>query len=123
MPAIFFKSECLSRVIYLSNVENLTYKELVALRAELKIDIKSMETRMYEQRDEALSEWLCSISYKLSVCRQFSELCEKFLDHRDKQNFVNLVFDCVAEQYGRDAAKSCWSMAREKLKAANKAFT
>jgi len=116
MTAIFFKSEALGRVVYLSDIEALEYQELSKLRAELTVDIESMETRMYRQRDEASSEWLCSISYKLSVCKQFLNLCNKFLDQKDKQNFVNLVFDSVEEVCGKDAAESCWVMAHKKLR-------
>ena len=123
MPAIFLRSDSLNRLVYLPDVNSLTYKELATLRAELNIDIESMEGRMYEQRDEASSEWLCSISYKLSICRQFLELCKHFLDHREKQNYANIVLDCVAEHCGKDAARNCRRMAREKAKAAKEAIS
>ena len=114
MTAIFFKSEALNRTVYLSGLADLSSKDLAVLGAELEIDIESMQLKMHQKRDDATSDWLFSISLKITICKQFLQLSKKFSD--PVESLSERFYQSVEKSYGKQAAKSCLAIAREQLR-------
>jgi len=119
MSTIFFKSSSLARVLFLSDVSDLEFKDLAVLRAELEVDIGSMQSKMHQQRDTADSEWLVSISYKISVCKKFLELCEQFMHTVGHRRLFDYFYRSVEKECGELTASNCLVMARKKLNKTN----
>ena len=69
----FFNSSYLDRTVYLSEIDDMSGKDVASLRAELKVAVSSMQEKMHEERDVAESDWLYGISLKIKICEQFLE--------------------------------------------------
>ncbi len=115
MPAIFFKSDSLGKVFFLQDVSSLDFKDLAILRAELEVDIGRMQSKMHQQRDTADSDWLVSISYKISVCKKFLELCNQFMHTVGHRKLFDYFYRSVEKECGELTASNCLVMARKKL--------
>ena len=93
MSSPFFNSKYLDRKIYLSELEGMEAKDIASLRSELKIAISSMQQKMHEERDEAESDWLYSISLKIKICEQFLEHIDEFKGFdSSKLNHYHLLY-------------------------------
>ena len=89
----FFNSSYLNRTVYLSEIDDMSSRDVASLRAELKVAISSMQEKMHEERDVAESDWLYGISLKIKICEQFLERIDELASlDSSKLNHYHLLY-------------------------------